>query len=39
MKMVIKINEGRLKNTFIELVGVPCPSCDAWHGTQGGPGR
>ena len=28
MKMVIKINEGRLKSTFIELVGVPCPSCD-----------
>ena len=26
--MVIKINEGRLKSTFIELVGVPCPSCD-----------
>ena len=28
MKMVIKINEGRLKSTFIELVGVPCLSCD-----------
>ena len=28
MKMVIKINEGRLKSTFIELVGVPCTSCD-----------
>ena len=28
MKMVIKINEGRLKSMFIELVGVPCPSCD-----------
>ena len=28
MKMVIKINEGRLKSTFVELVGVPCPSCD-----------
>ena len=28
MKMVIKINEGRLKSTFIKLVGVPCPSCD-----------
>ena len=28
MKMVIKMNEGRLKSTFIELVGVPCPSCD-----------
>ena len=28
MKTVIKINEERLKNTFIELVSVPCPSCD-----------
>ena len=28
MKTVIKINEERLKNSFIELVGVPCPSCD-----------
>ena len=26
--MSININEERLKNTFIELVGVPCPSCD-----------
>ena len=24
----ININEERLKNTFIELVSVPCPSCD-----------
>ena len=28
MNMSININEERLKNTFIELVGVPCPSCD-----------
>ena len=28
MNMSITINEERLKNTFIELVGVPCPSCD-----------
>ena len=26
--MSININEERLKNTFIELVSVPCPSCD-----------
>ena len=26
--MIITINEQRLKETFIELVGVPCPSCD-----------
>ena len=24
----VNINEERLKNTFIELVSVPCPSCD-----------
>ena len=28
MNMSININEERLKNTFIELVSVPCPSCD-----------
>ena len=28
MNTSITINEERLKNTFIELVGVPCPSCD-----------
>ena len=28
MNMSITINEERLKNTFIELVGVSCPSCD-----------
>ena len=28
MNTSITINEARLKNTFIELVGVPCPSCD-----------
>ncbi len=25
---MVTINEERLKQTFIELVGVPCPSCD-----------
>ena len=28
MNTSITINEERLKNTFIKLVGVPCPSCD-----------
>ena len=28
MNMSININEERLNNTFIELVSVPCPSCD-----------
>ena len=28
MDKSININEERLKNTFIELVSVPCPSCD-----------
>ena len=34
MNMSITINEERLKNTFIELVGVPCPSCDERQETE-----